>query len=1056
MTRIIPKGNQKHEARSNRFLRWWAVVAVVLCLPNSLDANQAQAATDHEVIGLVTNEQGESLSGVSVGVKGGGRTTTTAEDGTYRITVADRFAVLVFSYVGYAKEEVAIDNRSNIHIRMRTASVLDEVVVVGYGTENTKKLSTSVSTIRAEQLNDQPIANISDAFTGNVSGVMVEQNSGRPGDVPVIRIRGYGSINAGSEPLYVIDGMIVNSEDFRLLNPKSVESVSVLKDAAAGAIYGSRAGNGVIIVTTKSGKGQPKFNYNSTIGLNFVEKKIPVLSGPEYVEYAKKAYAASNQDPPIFSNNIANTNWQDEIFKTGVFQNHQLSANGSGEFVKYNVSFSYLGNEGTILTLNENQYASNGMFDIQLSNRLKIGLSYNASLAKTRTNSKLGGAAHGNGGILEDAIVQYPVIPVYMENGDYGQVNSETWGTSVVYGGYGNPVAALLEIDDRYHKVSAIGRGFINYEPISGLNLNASFSGNIRTAMRTFHESPYLAANGHNREANFSNPFYQDIVASQYNHLNSQYLTEGYAEYRKAFDAHHLAVIGGVSAQYSSLRGTQADASVNDRGVNTTNPLPRFDNYFRPNIWGANDVRGSGSFAEETFTSLFGRVNYDFDDKYIVMASLRRDGSSKFAPGARYGFFPAVSAAWRLSEESFLKDNRLVNEMKLRLSYGVSGNDQISNYAWQGLVSYGNQYYFGPESGSSGTMLTAYPSTIENQQLKWETNEQYNAGIDLSLWNHRVQLVADYYVRNTKDMLLRRPLPAENGITGNMMDNIGNMTNTGIELALTTDNIRKPDFTWTTNWIFNRIWNKATAIHTGDGILRMGSGEFDVVWIVEGEEMFQLYGYKTLGVFQTEEQLQQYPRPRNAKIGDPILEDVDGDNTINSNDLQRVGKALPTYTFGLNNTITYRNFDLNVIIDGSQGASKYLPLLRNQSWMSPTEGNIAKILYDQAGTVYGAANLDYTGNRLTQNSYHFFDASYVRVKSVTFGYRLPSRLANSLSIADLRVALNVQNLYTFTDYPWYNPQANQFNGSPGSAQFGVDYGSTPLSRTFALGLNLTF
>jgi TonB-linked SusC/RagA family outer membrane protein len=1014
------------------------------------------ARLEREVTGKVTDEKGEAIPGVNIIIKGSTVGTVTTDEGKYRITVPNEQAILVFSYVGFEKQEVEVVNLSVVDVSLKTAATLGEVVVIGYGNESVKKLTTSVSTINAKQINDQPIATISDAFTGNVSGVFVDQNSGRPGDAPVIRIRGYGSINAGSEPLYIIDGMIVTNQEFRLLNPKSVENISVLKDAAAGAIYGSRAGNGVIIVTTKSGKGKPKLSYNATAGVSHVEKKIPVLSGPEFVEFTRKAYAASGTNAPTFSPDIANTNWQDEIFQTGMFQNHQLSANGSSESVRYNLSLNYIDNKGTVLTLGEKQYSSNGMFDISLSKKLKVGLTYNATLAKTRTNSKLGGPGHRSGGIMEDAIVQYPVIPAYMPNGDYGQVNSKNWGTPVVYGGYGNPVAALLETDDRTNQFSGIGKGFLNFEPIEGLNINGSLMGRIMTNNRAYHESPYLAANGHSLDANFSNPRFDNIVAGQHNQLTTQYISEGYAEYKKTFGLNQLGITAGGSAQYTGFRGTNADASVNDRGANANTPLPRFDNYFRPNIWGANDVRGSGGFWEETFSSTFGRLNYDYSDKYIFMASLRRDGSSKFAPGSRYGLFPAVAAAWRLSEERFFKKQKLVNDLKLRMSYGISGNDQINNYAWQGSVNYGQRYLFGPSGISDGVSVIAYPSGIENSKLKWETNEQFNFGIDLGIWNGRIQLVADYYIKNTRDMLLSRPLPSENGIASSIMDNIGNMTNKGFEFSLTTENIRSGDFGWTTNWIFNKVRNKVTAIHTSDGILRLGSGEYDMVWIVKGQEMFQLYGYKMLGVFENEAQLQQYPRPRNAKLGDPIQEDVDKDGVINTNDLQKVGKALPDFTFGWNNTFTYGDFDLNIVVDGSQGASKYLPLLRNQSWVSPIEGNISQFIYEGAGTVYGAANLDYTGNRLTQNSYHVFDASFVRIKSLALGYRLPGSLTSRMAVEDIRLSFSVQNLYTFTSYPWYNPQANYFGGSAGTAQYGVDYGGVPLSRTFALGINLTF
>jgi TonB-linked SusC/RagA family outer membrane protein len=1008
-----------------------------------------------KVVGKVTSQEGESLAGVAVQIKGTLTGTMTDVNGNYSLQLKDGTGMLVFSYVGMLTQEIDVAGRTTVDVVLMPDVIgIDEVVVVGYGTTSMKKLTTSVSTVKAEKLESLPITNIANSFTGNISGVMVEQGSGAPGATPVIRVRGYGSINAGSEPLYVIDGMIVSSTEFRLLNPKSVESVNVLKDAAAGAIYGSRAGNGVVIVTTKGGEGKAKFSYNATIGFQKVERKVPTLSGPEYVQYSKEAYAASGNPEPVFSSDIANTDWQDEIFRTGLLQNHQLSANGSSEKIKYNISFNYLGEEGIILTTFQNNYSSNGNFDIKLNDKLKLGLTYSATYTKGRANEKLGGAAHGSGGILEDAIVQYPVIPVYMPNGDYGQQVSKDWGTPVQYGGYGNPVAGLQEVHDYRYGFSGIGRTFLNYEPISGLNFNVSFSGLFGTGYRDYNESPYMAANGHNREANFSNPRYDDIVAGQSNSINTKYTTEGFIDYKRTFaQVHNFDIIGGFSNQYSGYRSTSADASINDRGANADAPLPRFDNYLRPNIWGANDVTGSGSFYEETFISLFGRLNYDYKDKYLFMASVRRDGSSKFAPDNRYGIFPAVSFAWRATEESFMKSQNLFTDLKLRLSYGVSGNDQIGSYPWQGTATYGGfQYLYGPGSA----VTSAYPSSIENPNLKWETNEQYDLGIDLSVLKNRIQLATDFYVRNTKDLLLQRPLPTENGISSTVMDNVGDLTNKGIELALTTVNISKSNFNWTSVWIFNKVWNKATAIHTEDGIIRLNSGAYDMVWIIEGQEMFQIWGYKNIGIFKTEEELTQYPRPRGSKIGDPIYQEVKKDLVLNSDDYQKLGNGLPNFTFGWSNTLNYKNWDLSFVLDGSQGASKYVPSFRNQNWISPIEGNLSKYIYDRAGKVYGAPNLDYSGNRLERCSYDVFDASYVRIKNLTIGYNLPESVCSSLKITRLRLMLSAQNLYTFTSYPWYSPQANFYDGAAGVAQFGVDYGSYPLSTSYTLGINLTF
>ena len=433
--------------------------------------------TSRTIHGQVLDDEGNPLSGASVRIRGADGATVSDASGHFKLEKVHGDAILEISYVGYTLQVVPVRGRSSFTVALRKmSSALTETVVVGYGSSSKAKLTTSVAIVKKEQLNDLAITNLADAFTGNVSGVMVEDGGGGPDDLPVIRVRGYGSINAGSEPLYVIDGMIATSNEFSLLNPKSIQSISILKDAAAGAIYGSRAGNGVVIVTTKGGQGKAKFSYNTTVGIQKVERKIDVLSGPEYIQYADKAYANSGLPAPVFSPGIANTNWQDQIFRTGIYQNHQISASGGNDNFKYNVSLNYLGNQGVVITTFKNTYSSNGNFRIRLNDKLNMGLTYNLAYIKSRPNDKLSGAAHEDGGILEDAIVQYPVIPAYMPNGDYGQVPSANWGTPVSYGGYGSPVAGLNEIFDWRYQFSGIGRTFLDYEPITGLNFNASLS----------------------------------------------------------------------------------------------------------------------------------------------------------------------------------------------------------------------------------------------------------------------------------------------------------------------------------------------------------------------------------------------------------------------------------------------------------------------------------------------------------------------------------------------------------------------------------------------------
>ena len=1007
------------------------------------------------ISGTVTDATGEPLPGVTVMVKGTTQGTATDANGAYSLQIPNENTTLVFSFIGFAAQEMVVGNRRSINVILTEDSrQLEEVVVIGYGTASTKKLTTSVARMDAQKLADLPITNVADAFTGNISGVMIEQGSGAPGALPVIRVRGYGSINAGSEPLYVIDGMIVTVHEFSILNPKSVESVNVLKDAAAGAIYGSRASNGVVIVTTKEGKGKAKISYNSTMGLQYAERTVPVLSVAEYIEYSKLAYANSGQPEPVFSPDIANTNWQDQIFRNGFFQNHQLSASGSYEMINYHVTANYIGDEGIILNTYKNTFSSNGNFNIQLNKKVKFGLTYNAAYIKQRANAKVAGQAGFSSGILETAVIQYPVVPVYMPNGDYAQPITKEWGSPVSYN-FGNPVAPLNEVRDLSNWFSGIGRAFINYEPIEKLNINLSFNGLIDSTMDDYYESPYLSSYGHNDLSNFSNPIYRDMRASQGNSTRLSRTVEGFIDYKFSIDnKHNFGIIGGFSNEYNLTRSTSATASINDRGANAENPLPRFDNDLRPNIWGAYDVTGTGSFSEFTFQSLFARLNYDLDSKYLFMASLRRDGSSKFAPGNRYGVFPAASAAWRVTQESFMENQHFFDELKFRVSYGISGNDQIGNYAWQGRAGYGTpQYIFSPNTPPA---ITEYPSSIENRKLKWETNEQLNLGFDFEILNSRIQLVSDFYIRNTTDMILNKPLPSVNGISGSMLDNIGNMTNKGIEILLTTTNIKRDNFIWTTNWIFNKVWNKATKIYSADGIIRMGSGMQSAIWIKEGEEMFQIYGYKILGCFETEEDLNKYPRVANAKIGDPITEDYNNDGIINSDDLQKLGHALPNFTFGWTNTFSYKDFDLNIVMDGSQGASKWMAAFDTQGWVSPYEGNLARYIYERAGKSFGAPSLDYTGGRNRQNSYFVVDASYIRIKNVTLGYQIPKNICETFNISALRFSLGIQNLYTFTTYPWFNPQSNYYGGNAGQAQFGVDFGSYPLATSYSLGINLTF
>jgi TonB-linked SusC/RagA family outer membrane protein len=1049
----------------------------IVLSPTSQVNNGFSLQQPRSIFGKVTDSSGAPLPGVTVVIKGTTSGTITGVNGSYTLSNVPADAILIFSFVGMKTQEIRVTGQASINITMEEDTLsIEEVVAVGYGTQSKKKLTTSVGSIKSENLQELPITTIADAFSGQISGVIAESGTGEPGTAPVLRMRGYGSINAGSEPLYVIDGMIVRASQFAALNPKSIESVDFLKDAAAGAIYGSRAGNGVIFVTTKKGQyGQATFSFNATFGLQEVTNKVDVLDRDTWLSFVKEAYTNDGKEIPDFykqdPSNFANTNWQDEIFRTSPYHNYQLSVSGGSDKIRYYLAANILDNEGIIKTTYNKTYSSNGNFDIKVNPKLEVGLSYNAAYTKQRINNSIGGLGHQSGGygisggIIQQALWFAPIIPVYKENGDYGQYQGEF--IPYFSAGYANPLANLKETHDIYSKNSVMGRMYLNYEPIQGISLNSSFSGSLYSYFRDWHVSPYLAGAG-SPYANFSNPMYERIRAGQQNSMSTSWVTETYLAFKRTIATHHdLNFIIGYGLEFHGGRTTTATSSANDRGAaNAANPIPAYDNYYRPNIYGAALVLGSGEFGENTFQSVFSRLNYSYKDRYLFMASIRRDGSSKFAPSERWGIFPAVSGAWRISQESFMKNISWLDDLKFRISYGVSGNDQFGDYAWQGKVNYKDLYtYADPAAGGSGTGIALVPSTIENKNLKWEVNKQINIGTDISIFNDRINLTADYFIRETDDMLLYRSLPLENGISSSLFDNIGNMTNKGFELALNTLNIKTKDLSWTTNLTVTKTKNEVGDVFTANGEIRYGVGfpGAGTIRIIEGHPMFEIYSWKSIGNFETQEQLNSYPGYNNPRIGDPMVEDYKVDGVINDDDMQLMGHILPDYVFGLTSTLRYKNFDLSVILNGEQGASKVVTALR-QAALLRTQENTLRSFYDsryiagepRSGLDLAFASTQYSGPRHSNVSYFIYDASYIRIKNVVLGYNIPGNIYSRAGIRDLRITLGVQNLHTFTKYPLYNPEANSNEGSSGTAQFGVDNGVYPLSRIYTVGLNLSF
>ena len=528
--------------------------------------------------GTVTTESGEPLPGVTVVVKGTTQGTVTNADGNYSLSNISEDATLVFSFVGMKTQEIVVGNQTSINVRLEEETIgLEEVVAIGYGTTSTKKLTTSITRIDSRQIEELPINTIADAFAGQISGVISESGTGQPGSLPIIRIRGYGSINAGSEPLFVIDGMMATATEFAMLNAKSIDNVTILKDAAAGAIYGSRAGNGVVLVTTKSGKyGEAKISANLTYGLQEVTNKVDVLDKKDFLLLVKEAYNNDGLPLPEFYNrdesSFADTDWQDEIFRLSNYQNYQLSIAGGNDKIKYYLGGNILDNEGIILTTYSKTYSVNGNFNFDIRPKFNAGLTFNVAYTKERVNNSIEtGHGHGGGGygvsgnIIQQSLWLAPIVPVYLENGDYGQYAQGEFAPFLK--GYANPVANLTETHDTYSRYNNTGGLYAIYEPVKGLSLNTSFGGRLYSFFRDYHLSPYLAGST-SPYANFSNPNFSAMRAGQANGISTSWTSETYLDLKQTISkAHEIGFILGYSLQYNGARITSADADINNRGL---------------------------------------------------------------------------------------------------------------------------------------------------------------------------------------------------------------------------------------------------------------------------------------------------------------------------------------------------------------------------------------------------------------------------------------------------------------------------------------------------------
>jgi TonB-linked SusC/RagA family outer membrane protein len=989
--------------------------------------------------GKVTSAADQApLPGINVLVKNSTTGTTTNAEGFYEIQAGDE-AILVFSGIGYLSQDVAVKRRTQIHVQLSDDTrQLNELVVVGYGTQKKRDLTGSVSSLDNKDFNKGVQTSVDQLISGRSAGVQVTQASSEPGGGVSIRIRGANSINASNEPLYVIDGFPIDNSSvvpgstvvtesaprnpLNALNPNDIESVEILKDASATAIYGSRGANGVILITTKKGtKGKLNVNYAVSGGISEVAKRVPVLNAKQYMGLLNDLRADQKQTPEFTSEQIAQigegTNWQKEIFRSGSVQNHQLSFSGGQDKFNYYASLNYLDQKGVVISSGIKKYI--GRVNLNYTgDKFKFGLSLNSSNVKDDFVPN-GVSVNESAGVINTAIFQDPTLPIKKANGNWAQtqiVNLE------------NPVGLANEVSDFATTNRTFGSVFAEYFFLPSFSAKINVGSDRQDSRRDIFTSRLTKrAEGTKGVAN---------VLTR-NATNS--LIEFTARYNKALTKDHvLEVLAGYTYQEFEVSSLTAGAQNFPLDALHTDNLSA----------GSQSTFTLGSErTKNQLLSYLGRVNYNLYDKYLLTASIRSDGSSRFGDNKKYGIFPSVALGWRIKDEVFLKNINTITDLKFRVSYGLTGNQDIGSYKSLVLLGPQGQAIF------NGTPYVGISTTqLPNPDLKWETTRQLDLGIDFGLFDNRLTGSVDYFKKETKDLLLQLPIPRTTGFTSTFK-NVGSLENSGFELSLTSINITAP-FSWRSSANLSVAKNKVTDLGTLPLILG-GSAGFtnDFTIIRKGDPLNAYYGYVVDGVFQQGEDIASSAQPL-SRPGEYKYRDVNKDGAINSADRTILGSPFPKFTYGLNNDLTFGSFNFSFFFQGVQG-NKMFNLNRTES-ENPISfrRNRLEETYTDRWTPANPTNKNssaipvavaYTSN---VNSRAVENASYLRLKTVQLTYNFPT--AKWKNVRGLQVYLTAQNLFTITKYTGFDPEVSAF----GTSNVRADYNAFPMSRTFTAGLSI--
>jgi TonB-dependent starch-binding outer membrane protein SusC len=1005
--------------------------------------------------GVVTDHAtGESLPSANIVVEGTMVGTVTDFDGNYSLELSPGDHIVTFSYVGYIREEVRISLSPGEIRTMNVALILDvttfdELIVVGYGSQKKKVVTGAISSVNADEISSTSVLRVDQAMQGRTAGVLVTNLSGQPGESPTVRIRGAGT-TGNADPLYIVDGMAVGGIDY--LNPGDIESIDVLKDAASAAIYGARAANGVVLITTKSGtRGQMNVTYSAYQGVQNVSRTIDMLDASQYRMFMNEGAKNAGLTEPFDLNEIPrfNTNWQDVLFeKNAPIFNHDLSVNGGTENSTYASSMSYFSQQG-IIGGDKSQF---DRITARLNTRHKVNkaFTFGNNLAYSHVVRRGISSNTSFNGAYSSALNIDPLTPVYEE--DEAILSQPPFSSEpVISNGAGkfyglsnyigaeivNPLA-LLEVQNGETRVDKIvGNVFGDVEIVDGLRFNTSLGIDLAYVLNDSHRPLF-----------YLNSAQLNIGKTSVSKSIDRYFTwqvENTLSYTRQINDHNFSVLGGMTASkfnFEDLSGFNAQVPVD-------NPRHVYLNLATDTVWTAY-----GGAAHSSLLSGFGRILYDYKSRYALNLTIRRDGSSKFGANNRYGTFPSMGVSWIISEEQFFPSLRNLSILKLRASWGVNGNQEIGNYQFISTINKSRGYIFG-----GGRAFGASPSFIENADIRWEESEQIDIAVDLGAFSNRLTATVDYYIKTTKGLLERIPIPAHVG-NDPPLANVGSVENRGIELSLNWRHYSEGfGYRLGLNGAYNR--NRMTKIGNEEGVLP------GATWAVAGMvtraevglPIAYFWGYKTDGIFQNQAEVFQHINSSgtllqpNAKPGDVRFADINGDGVINADDRTMIGNPTPDFTLGMNASIDYKQFDIGLLITGTYGNDIFNGMQRHD--LRFTNRPVSAL---NRWTGEGTSNTmpRYTwvdaNNNYRVSDLYIEDGSYLRIKNVQVGYTIPGQVLSRINASSWRVYISAENLYTLTAYSGADPEI----GALSSFNIGIDRGIYPQARTLRFGTSITF